>query len=112
MFDRALIVRKPWINLILSGEKTWEMRAKKTKIRGRIGLIEAGAGLIVGEVSIVDSLDPIDINEADNFIELHRVEDTNLLKKWRYPWVLKNAWRWSHPKPVKVPRGAMIWVRV
>ena len=47
--DRALIVRQPWIDLILSGEKTWEMRSRPTNVRGRIGLIEQGTGLIVGE---------------------------------------------------------------
>lgn len=50
--DRALIVRQPWIDLILSGKKTWEMRGAKINVRGRIGLIEQGTGLIFGETKL------------------------------------------------------------
>lgn len=40
--DRGLIIRKPWIDYILDGTKVWELRSTRTKIRGEIGLIEAG----------------------------------------------------------------------
>ncbi|MGL1404420.1 ASCH domain-containing protein [Vibrio parahaemolyticus] len=56
---RALIIRKPWIHLILAGLKTWEMRSTKTKIRGTIALIEQGTGLIVGLANLTDSLEPL-----------------------------------------------------
>ena len=36
---KALIVREPWIDLILDGHKTWELRTQPTSIRGRIALI-------------------------------------------------------------------------
>ncbi len=52
--DRALIVRKPWIDLILDEGKDMEMRSRKTKIHGQIGLIEAGSGLIMGEIRMTD----------------------------------------------------------
>jgi len=55
-FDRALIIDEPWISKILSGEKTLEMRSRHTKIRGRIGLIRKGSGLIVGDVWLDDSI--------------------------------------------------------
>ena len=47
--ERALIIQKPWVDLILDNIKIWEMRSTKTNVRGKIGLIEAGSGLIVGE---------------------------------------------------------------
>ena len=31
---KALIVDQPWIDLILSGRKTWEMRGTSTSFRG------------------------------------------------------------------------------
>ncbi len=46
---RALIIRKEHLTNIFDNGKVWEMRSSKTNARGRIGLIEAGSGLIVGE---------------------------------------------------------------
>jgi ASCH domain len=57
---KALIIRDPWIGLILTGRKTWELRASPTKIRGRIGLIRKGSGWIVGVADLVDSLPRLD----------------------------------------------------
>ena len=37
---KALIVKKPWIDYILDGIKTWEIRGSKTNIRGKIELIQ------------------------------------------------------------------------
>ena len=53
---RALIIKKNWLDKIFDEGKTWEMRSRNTKIRGKIGLIESGTGLIVGEAKIVDTL--------------------------------------------------------
>ena len=58
--ERALIIRQPWIGKILDGSKTWEMRGRPTSIRGRIGLIEQGSGMIVGEATLSGVGDQID----------------------------------------------------
>jgi hypothetical protein len=44
----GLVIDKPWIDLILDGKKTWEMRSTLTKKRGKIALIRKGskAGLV------------------------------------------------------------------
>lgn len=109
--ERALIVQKKWLDMILDGSKTWEMRSTKTKVRGTIGLIEAGSGLIVGSVDIVDcSNHPI--NKLPNYKRLHQVEDESLLDKWCYAWVLSNAKRFKEPIPYTHPKGAVIWVKL
>jgi hypothetical protein len=41
---RALVIRPYWIDLILKGKKTWEIRGSKTAIRGTITLIPSGSG--------------------------------------------------------------------
>jgi hypothetical protein len=41
---KGLIVKSPWIELILEGKKTWEIRGSNTKIRGPIALIKSGSG--------------------------------------------------------------------
>lgn len=110
--NRALIIKQPWIDLILSGEKTWEMRSRPTNIRGRIGLIEQGTGLIVGEAELVDckeSVTSFDIGYCD---WKHRIYDLDLLEKWHIPWELQNAKRYEEPIPYKHPRGAVVWVNL
>ncbi len=114
--DRALIVKKPWIDLILSGEKTWEMRSRTTNIRGEIGLIESGSGLIVGSCEIADCFDaayvPIDENHFNETKHLHRIESYEKAGKWLCPWKLENAIRFDEPIPYKHPQGAVTWVKL
>jgi len=52
---KGLIIKSPWIELILAGKKVWEIRGSNTTIRGLVALIKSGTGTIVGEVTIVDS---------------------------------------------------------
>ena len=110
--DRALIIRQPWIDLILSGEKRWEMRSRSTNIRGRIGLIEQGTGLIVGECYLDYVGEPVDNFDIGYGHHLHKVDDFSLLEKWRFPWVLSRAVRHEHPIPYQHPRGAVTWVKI
>ena len=113
MITRALIVKKKWLDLILSGEKTWEMRSAPTKIRGRIGLIESGSGLIVGDVYLVGSTFPLNSRrDAMMAIKYHQVSDYGLLEKWKYPWIMINAKRYDNPIPYNHPKGAVVWVKV
>jgi hypothetical protein len=111
-FNRALIIDEPHISRILAGEKIWEMRSRPTKIRGRIGLIRKGSGLIVGSAFLCRVGKVItDANAADT-IQFHMVKDLPRLKKWKYPWVLGDVKIFSEPIPYKHPRGAVIWVKV
>jgi len=36
---RGLIIREPWIGMILDGSKTWELHTQHTTMRGEIALI-------------------------------------------------------------------------
>ena len=51
---KGLVIRSPWIDHILAGKKTWEMRTRATSTRGRIALIKAGSGLIYGTAELVE----------------------------------------------------------
>lgn len=114
MITRALIIRKPHIDQILDGSKTWEMRSTKTNVRGRIALIEGGSGLIVGECVLADSPPPLSRREIDRFGEAyhpyHGLTDVSLLHRWSYIWRMKDAKRYAEPIPYKHPTGAVIWV--
>lgn len=111
-FNRALIIAEPHIGRILSGSKIWEMRSTPTKIRGRIGLIKKGSGLIVGSAVLANVGHPLNEITASMTAEYHMIEDLDLLKKWKYPWMLKSVVPFTTPIPYEHPQGAVIWVRV
>ena len=41
---KALVVKKKWLDLILAGRKTWEIRGSSTSKRGWIHFAESQAG--------------------------------------------------------------------
>lgn len=110
--DRALIIKKKWSDRILDNRKTIEMRSTKTHIRGKVGIIESGTGLIVGEVEIIGCGELLTEEAALLLTPFHQVEDLELLKKWRYAWLLARAKRYENPVPYKHPKGAVIWVKI
>jgi hypothetical protein len=109
--NKALIIKKEWLDKIFDDEKIWEMRTTLTKIRGKIKLIESGSGLILGECEIINSFKPSD-NELLANISKHKVEDISLLNKWCCAWVIKNPIRYNTPIAYKHPQGAVIWVNL
>lgn len=109
--EKGLIIRKVWLDKILDEGKTWEMRTTKTKVKGKIGLIESGTGLIVGEANLI-GCSHIPIMPNDKYFNKHKVKDTELLKKWKYPWILSDAKRYDKPIPYKHKQGAVIWVKL
>lgn len=108
---RALIIKKQWLDLIFDNGKVWEMRSTKTNIRGTIGLIESGSGLIVGKAELTGCGKPLNEFTAILTAEFHQVCDLELIKKWKYPWILMGATRYEKPIPYNHPLGAVIWVK-
>jgi hypothetical protein len=39
----GLLIRSPYVDWILAGSKTWEIRGSSTAKRGRIALIQSGS---------------------------------------------------------------------
>ena len=58
---RGLVIRKPYVDWILAGTKTWEIRGSATRIRGRIALIAGGTGTVVGTCELIDVRGPLSI---------------------------------------------------
>jgi len=110
----GLIIREPWINKILSGVKTWEMRTKPTLQRGHIGLIRKGTGLVVAVAELVDSLPPLDTRAFASSRERHGIPADMLLEAmkagWIYPWVLRNVRPLRTPTHAGQKPGQVIWV--
>jgi hypothetical protein len=114
---KGLIIDEPWIGLILSGEKTWEMRKTACHNRGLIAFIRKGSGHVVGVVEIVDSLPPIDsTSDYAKAEQSHRIPPSRqtgaFSSGWRTPWVLQNARPLADPVSYEHPYGAVIWVNL
>ncbi|WP_415913398.1 hypothetical protein [Neptuniibacter sp. QD37_11] len=110
--ERALVVRQPWVSKILYNHKDWEMRSRNTKVRGPIGLIEAGSGLIVGRTEIIDCLSFLAAKSLQDNKDRHQVDNLALLEKWHTAWVLNNTLSFDSPIPYNHPRGAVTWVNI
>jgi len=114
--DRALIIKSPHIEKILSGTKTWEIRGSRTKVRGPIGLIRGGSGQVVGTCELVDVVGPLSPEEFKKNarkVGMKPTEATELPNgAHTFAWVLKNVRPLSRPRPYKHPSGAVRWVRL
>ncbi len=109
----GLIIKEQWLNEILAGRKTWELRGRNTKIRGKIALIQKGSGQVVGTCQLVDVKGPLTPDEYRHNFDKHRVPVENgLMYPKTYAWILQDARRFEHPISYKHPSGAVIWVRL
>ena len=109
----ALIIKEPWASKIVSGEKTIELRTKRTKKIGQeIYIAKAGTKTLIGRVTIEKCVQLT----IDDYIKL---QDKHLAptfyknafkKKKIYGWYLKNPIQFDNPLPYKHPPGAQMWV--
>jgi hypothetical protein len=111
---KGLIIKSPWIEQILDGQKTWEIRGSNTKIRGNVALIKSGSGKIFGEVTIVGSRELCleDYQETKRFHLVDSEKALQLPYKKTYAWVMENPVLYKEPIPYKHPMGAVIWVNL
>jgi hypothetical protein len=116
MPNRGLIVREPWVSLLLSGEKTWELRGSRTSQRGRTALIGSGTGAVLGEADLVGVVGPLSREEIETSVARHCVK-----REWQtepmpygntYAWVFERAFRYPVARPYRHPPGAVIWVKL
>lgn len=109
---KALIIKKPWIDYILEGKKTWEIRGSKTNIRGQIELIQSGSGLVVGSCEIIDCKE-LTLDDYKNNTDKHNIKNVEALPyKRTYAWIIANVVRYKEPRMYKHPQGAIIWVNL
>lgn len=102
--QKGLIVRQRWIELILSGEKTWgEMRSNCASHRGSFGLILKGSKTVVGVANLVKARGPLTDEQLDQAFDRHRVPSSVFknagARPWCYAWELADVRRLPHPVP-------------
>lgn len=114
VYEKAIIIDEPWISLILRGEKVWELRSKRTRFTGPVGLIRKGSGTVVGTARLVGCLQPLSAGELSIHEPLHRVlgaEQRAAVEIGRViPWVLRDALPLSRPVAYPHRSGQQIWV--
>lgn len=109
---KGLIIKSPYIELILEGKKKWEIRGSKTNIRGTIGLIKSGSKKVFGEVDLVDCIE-LNLDMYNEYCsELYGKKEEKMPYKRTYAWVVKNPKIYDSPKSYVHPMGAIIWVNL
>lgn len=113
---KGLVIADPWIGYILDGSKTWEMRSKETKVRGRIALIRKGTGAVWGVATLANIGWRLSPQEMLETIHLHRIPAEMIrsgeVAKWTVPWILSHVRRLKSPVPYEHPSGAVTWVNL
>ena len=113
---KGLIIKSPWIDLILNGEKVWEIRGSNTKIRGTIALLKSGSGYVFGLCDLKDVIGPLSLSKLRCSKPFHAIPPNQLKNGLPYPntyaWVLDNVKCLSKPVSYPHPRGAVIWVNL
>ncbi len=118
----ALSIRQPWVELILAGRKTIEVRTWSTRHRGRLWLhasrridhgacaenaIDAGSvalGAIVGTVDLVDCV-PF---STETWVSLKSMHLNSVCFDSRFVgWIVRNPRRISSPIPYRGALGLM-----
>jgi ASCH domain len=112
--SQGLVIREPFIGLVLAGRKTWEMRSRSTRIRGPIALIRSGSGLVVGTAQLIGcgkelGADELRATSDRHCIPLERIEQV-IASRWVVPWELRDAQPLAQPIPSEHPPGAVTWV--
>jgi hypothetical protein len=114
----GLIVQSPYIEKIVAGRKTWEIRGSSTSVRGRIALIRSSSGLVVGVCDLVGVEGPLSLAELEASIAKHLIPLSKIpivFQRYHgkpYAWVLDRASPLAAPIPYRHRPGAVIWVKL
>ena len=108
----ALTIKKKWLDLILAGTKTWEIRGKSTERRGFIHFAESGSGQLRGRAKLVGcrQLDRRTLMEYQRFHQLPNAEMVTYKNIWA--WILEDAEPYEMPFDYSHTQGAVIFVKV
>src|SRR5687768_3785534 len=99
MVDCGLVIASPWIEKVLAGEKTWEIRSKPNGRTGRIALAKKG-GPLVGTCAIGESI-PLSKEDFAKHFAKHRVPPEELAGFYGGRAVF--AWPLSDVRPLEPP---------
>ena len=106
-----LKVQRPWIDLILDGRKTWEIRGQRScKPPQDIFLAPSGeGGIIIGSVKFVRCIGPLSREQWKDAAK-HCVGGTALpYGRNTFAWEVKDPVRFPEPAPFANESGPVTW---
>ncbi|PHV71900.1 hypothetical protein CS063_00005 [Sporanaerobium hydrogeniformans] len=109
----GLIIKEPYIDWILNGEKDLELRGFNTSKRGTIALIKSGTGKIYGTVDIIRTMKIETRNQYEKLRARHCVgtERKNIRYKELWGWELINPVIFKEPIKYSQKKGQQVWVK-
>lgn len=113
---QGLVIADPWVDLILSGRKTWEIRGEPVGKRGPFAVLRKGTGTIAGVATLAGVRGPLSMDELRATHHLHAVPVERFGGEYRYEnpyaWILEAPIRLPRPVPYRHPSGAVKWVNL
>jgi hypothetical protein len=106
----AIPIREPWIDLILSGIKTWEVRSTFTKKLGLVALIRSGSLTVVATANISEVIQITPALAKKNSKKMGMTIQDSLTCVGEYAWVLSDVIPLIRPVRYIHPSGAVTWV--
>ena len=112
----ALILKKDWLDMILCGRKTWEIRSMRTTKRERVALALSGTSLLLGDVEIVDCIKldaaAFNANMAKHGVSPHRHAEVVGDYKQIFAWEVARPRRYSSPVSYAKKQGPITFVNL
>ena len=102
--DRILVLKQKWLELVLAGDKTMEVRCKRL----RAGVAYFGwKGAIYASATLGDAVEIQDTQQWDNLRHQHRTPGQVLPYKRTFGLPLHNLERFNPPVSFHHPKGAI-----
>ena len=117
--DSVLLIRPEWLDKIISGEKTIEIRGTscKSKINKTIGLAYCGPSvnkqeerIIIGTAKISGYKQYNNIEEYNSDIKKHCFYHEILPYKKTFGWIFEDIKKLDYKKTFEYKKGAVIWI--
>jgi len=111
---KGLIVKEPYVSMIVNGEKIWEIRKNYTTIRGYVALISKGRLYGFAELITVfkADLDLIRRHREKHHATKRFIREYTKDGKQLYIWVFRNPLPLAKPIRIKYPKGARMWINL
>lgn len=106
----AIPIRTPFIDEILAGTKTWEIRSKFTKKLGLVALIRSKSGTVVGIANLTKVVEITSSIGRANARKMGMSPSEGAECEGLFAWVLEEVVKFKRPVPYKHPSGAVTWV--
>jgi hypothetical protein len=107
-----LVVKAPWIDMLLDGRKNLEVRSGPCKkpLNQRVFLSRSGTGLVEGSVTFRGSVALSNLSDWNAERPNHRVpDDLPFYGSTTFGWRFSNPELMATPVPYRVKRGAIVW---